>query len=49
MEISVNRKHKLKSYEGTFIGLFSNGDTCAHGEIVLIEQEKIKKKQKKNC
>lgn len=47
MEVSVNRKHKLKSYEGTFFGLFSNGDTCAHGEIVLIEQEKLKKTKQK--
>ena len=47
MEVSVYRKHKLKSYEGTFIGLYSNGDTCAKGEIALIEQEKLNKTKKK--
>ena len=32
MEVSVYRKHKLKSYEGTFIGLYSNEHLCK-GEI----------------
>ena len=47
MEVSLKKKYKLKSYEGTFIGLYSNGDTCAIGEIALIEQEKLNKTKKK--
>ena len=47
MELTERGKFKLKRYEGFFVGLFSNGDTCATGEIVLIEKEKLDKITKK--
>lgn len=47
MEVTEKGKFKLKRYEGIFTGLFSNGDTCATGEIILIEKEKLKKITKK--
>ena len=43
MELTEKGKFKLKRYEGTFIGLFNNGDTCATGGIVLMEKEKLEK------
>ena len=36
-------KFQLKRYEGTFVGLFTNGDTCASGDIVLMEKERLEK------
>ena len=33
--------------EGNFIGLFTNNDTCASGRVLLLEQEKLKKKIKR--
>ncbi len=43
MELTEKGKFKLKRYEGTFTGLFNNGDTCATGGIVLMEKEKLEK------
>ena len=47
MEVKEKGKFKLKRYEGTFIGLFTNGDTCATGGIILMEKEKLEKITKK--
>ena len=47
MELTEKGKFKLKRYEGFFVGLFNNGDTCAIGEIILIEKEKLDKITKK--
>ena len=40
-------KFQLKRYEGTFVGLFTNGDTCATGDIVLLEKDRLEKITKK--
>ena len=41
MELTEKGKFKLKRYEGTFTGFFTNGDTCATGVIILMEKEKL--------
>ena len=43
MAVEEIGKFQLKRYEGTFVGLFTNGDTCASGDIVLMEKEKLEK------
>ena len=43
MAVKEKGKFQLKRYEGTFIGLFTNGDTCAYGDIVLMEKERLEK------
>ena len=47
MEVKEKGKFQLKRYEGTFVGLFTNGDTCAYGDIVLMEKERLEKITKK--
>lgn len=47
MELTEKGKFKLKRYEGTFTGLFTNGDTCATGGVILMEKEKLEKITKK--
>ena len=43
MVLKEKGKFQLKRYEGTFVGLFANGDTCAYGDIVLMQQERLEK------
>ncbi len=47
MEITEKGKLSLKRYEGNFTGYFINGDTCASGNIILMEKEKLEKKVEK--
>ncbi|MBT6815231.1 MAG: hypothetical protein HOA49_02365 [Flavobacteriales bacterium] len=47
MEITEKGKLSLKRYEGKFTGYFTNGDTCASGNIILMEKEKLEKKVEK--
>ena len=47
MEITEKGKLSLKRYEGKFTGYFINGDTCASGNIILMEKEKLEKKVEK--
>ena len=47
MEITEKGKLSLKRYEGKFTGYFTNGDTCASGNIILMEKEKLEKKLEK--
>ena len=47
MAVKEKGKFQLKRYEGTFVGLFTNGDTCACGDIVLMEKERLEKITKK--
>ena len=47
MTVKEKGKFQLKRYEGTFVGLFTNGDTCAYGDIVLMEKERLEKITKK--
>ena len=47
MILKEKGKFQLKRYEGTFVGLFTNGDTCAYGDIILMQQERLKKITKK--
>jgi len=47
MAIKEKGKFTLKRFEGTFIGLLTNRDTCAKGGIVLMEKEKLEKIKKK--
>jgi len=49
LHINIYFKGRLgtKRLEGNFIGLFTNNDTCASGKVLLLEQEKLKKKIKR--
>ena len=42
--ISLKGRLGTKRLEGNFVGLFTNNDTCASGRVLLLEQEKLKKK-----
>ena len=45
--ISLKGRLGTKRLEGNFVGLFTNNDTCASGRVLLLEQEKLKKKIKR--
>ena len=44
MNLSFKGKFGTKRLEGTFIGKFSNDTECARGKVILMEEEKLKKK-----
>ena len=47
MNLSFEGRFKKKRLEGTFIGNFLDNTECARGKIIMMEEEKIKKKVKK--
>ena len=47
MHLKFKGMMRKKRLEGTFIGNFLDGTECARGKIILIEQNKIKKIEKK--
>ena len=47
MNLSFKGKFGTKRLEGTFIGKFSNDTECARGKVILMEEEKLKKKIEK--
>ena len=44
--MELKDRHSIKRYEGTFVGLHTNGDTCV-GNIVVIEKKRLEKSTKK--